>query len=452
MKAKIYIMLLLIGFCSCKKDWLEKKRDISIIIPTTLKDMRLLLNNDLPLNYDTRSFVENSADEFTVTKQQYDAYTNVAQKNAVLWKKDIYEGTIKIADWNEAYRAILYTNVILEGLAKLTRNTENAAEYDYLKGNALFFRSKAFLNLVMTFSLGYNPKTANSDLGIPLKLSADITEKISRVTVSEVYSRIILDLSEATNLLSVQSFISTDANKVVAYGLLARTYLYMQKYDLALKAADECYKLKSDLIDFNLLDPNIARPIAANSVEVHSFSNMTPTTTQSTGNANIDEVLYNLYDSNDLRKIIYYTRRTDGGLQFRAHYTGNTMGYGSTATDEILLIRAECKARTNDVSGSMDDLNKLLIKRYKTGTYIPMVASTGNDALAKVLNERRKELVRRGLRFEDLKRLNQDPQFARTLSRTVDGISYSLPPNDPRYALPIPPDVIEQNNFEQNPR
>ena len=71
--------------------------------------------------------------------------------------------------------------------------------------------------------------------------------------------------------------------------------------------------------------------------------------------------------------------------------------------------------------------------------------------MALILLERRKELLMRGLRWMDLKRLNMEGA-AITLTRTVNGQVYTLPPNDLRYALPIPEDVIAISGMQQNPR
>lgn len=121
------------------------------------------------------------------------------------------------------------------------------------------------------------------------------------------------------------------------------------------------------------------------------------------------------------------------------------------------MIRAECKARAEDVGGAMSDLNTLMRNRWdKNVTYVPFVAVNALDALKQVLNERRKELVFRGLRFADLRRLNSDSRFATTLTRklTIGGLeqTYSLPPNDPRYTLLIPELVMQSTNMIQNPR
>jgi len=100
----------------------------------------------------------------------------------------------------------------------------------------------------------------------------------------------------------------------------------------------------------------------------------------------------------------------------------------------------------------MSDLNTLLRKRWKTGTYTDMTATDANDALAKVLTERRKELLFRSLRWTDLRRLNKESRFAVTLKRTLNGQDYTLAPNDLRDGLLIPQEVLNREPMPQNPR
>jgi len=80
------------------------------------------------------------------------------------------------------------------------------------------------------------------------------------------------------------------------------------------------------------------------------------------------------------------------------------------------------------------------------------VVSNHAAALEVILRERRKELIFRGLRWYDLKRLNLSAATSTTLSRTVAGQTYSLLPNSNAYVFPIPLDVIERGGLEQNPR
>jgi hypothetical protein len=158
----------------------------------------------------------------------------------------------------------------------------------------------------------------------------------------------------------------------------------------------------------------------------------------------VDTLLYSSYTKNDLRKLIYY-KDVGGGFGFCGTYDESGYMFGGLATDEMFLIKAECEARGNNILSAMNDLNTLLVNRYKTGTFVPETANDASEALSKILIERRKELVMRGLRWTDLRRLNKESSLAKTLYRTINGVVYSLPPNDDRYVYPIPSYVISFN-------
>ncbi|HSC36481.1 MAG TPA: RagB/SusD family nutrient uptake outer membrane protein, partial [Chitinophagaceae bacterium] len=92
----------------------------------------------------------------------------------------------------------------------------------------------------------------------------------------------------------------------------------------------------------------------------------------------------------------------------------------------------------------------LLAKRYTTNGLVPRVAVNAADALSKVLQERRKELLLRGLRWTDLRRLNRDPAHATTISHAAGGLTYVLAPASV-YTFPIPDDIIQLSGIAQNP-
>jgi hypothetical protein len=128
--------------------------------------------------------------------------------------------------------------------------------------------------------------------------------------------------------------------------------------------------------------------------------------------------------------------------------------FSGLATDEMYLIRAECNARKNKKTEALNDLNALLVKRWKTNTFTHIDTPTADAALQVILQERRKELCFRGIRWTDLRRLNQDPRFAVTLKRGLLGSTtlFTLPPNSDRYVYPIPDSEILFSGVPQNPR
>jgi hypothetical protein len=166
-----------------------------------------------------------------------------------------------------------------------------------------------------------------------------------------------------------------------------------------------------------------------------------------------DSALYPLYANGDLRKSIFFKAGTVANSKmYKTSYTKVTLPFAGIATDEIYLIKAECLARKGDASGAMSALNILLKARWATNSFIPIAANSPDDALIKTLLERRKELVMRGTRWTDLKRLNKDSRFKVTIYRKVNGVSYTLAPGDLRYTWPIPDDVINANpGMAQNP-
>ncbi|MFC3157130.1 RagB/SusD family nutrient uptake outer membrane protein [Chryseobacterium arachidis] len=163
--------------------------------------------------------------------------------------------------------------------------------------------------------------------------------------------------------------------------------------------------------------------------------------------SSIPRELYELYEEHDLRKVLYFKSQNGKSIWCGAPIGNNLSG---TATNEVFLIEAECAARLGEREKALDLLNALLIKRYKTGTFKPLTASSDLEALDIILAERRKELLKRGLRFQDLKRLNKDSRYAKSLTRTIGAKIYTLPPNDGRYQLPIPQYIIDYNGLEQN--
>ena len=94
-----------------------------------------------------------------------------------------------------------------------------------------------------------------------------------------------------------------------------------------------------------------------------------------------------------------------------------------------------------------------MIKRWSNKVSFPQFAANDPDeALSLILQERRKELVYRNLRWTDLRRLNLEPKFAKSIKRTIKGTEYILEPNDGRYVFAIPDDEIKISGIEQNMR
>lgn len=435
---------------SCKKDWLDKKPDKSIVVPTSLDDFDALLANDQVMNLNP-GLGELSADDYYITDEIFSYLPTATERNSYTWNKEIFEGET-CGDWDIAYQQVFFCNIVLDGLAALKPAASEIARFNNIKGQALFFRAYAFYTLAQLFAVPYS-QTSQQEPGIPLKLISDINEQIKRGTIAETYRQLGNDLSEAVNLLPVTQEFKTRPSKPAALALLARISLENGQYEQALDLAQQCLDEQPQLLNFNALDTLDANPIGFFNPEVLFHSAMLLYTALNTPYAIIDTTLYRAYDNNDLRKSIYFTGDGYGNFVLKSSYGGSPYyPFTGMATDEVYLVKAECLARQNEVAVAMQTLNNLLRERYRAGTFLPLTAANSTEALQMILLERRKELVFRGLRWNDLRRLNTDPAFARTIHRKINGNDYSLAPNSDRYTLPIPPDELKINNLEQNPR
>jgi hypothetical protein len=462
MKNTILLLLLLVSVQACKKsEFLNKKPSTDLVVPETLTDMIALLDNNNVINTYSPGLPIMSGEEYYYqTQADWEAISSATGRSAFIWAKDIYAGEVSISDWNGPYKAVFYANAVLDQWKKLSADQQNSREGQYVKGWALFTRAYNFYELLQTFSLAYDAGTANSDLGIPLRLSSDINDRQSRASVKESYERVLTDLDAAEALLSVTIF--SEKNRYRPSGaavnaLQARIYLSMLNYIKAENASKKSLISYNKLVNYNLFNQNVDAPFDDFNPEV-LFKKISVNSefgrVLSTGFyafSLIAPQLIDLYDENDLRKTIFFTNKS-GSFFMKSGYSGTSFWpFTGLAVDEVYLIQAECLARKNDLEGALKVLNQLLEKRYVTGKYKPFQSDSKQEVLNKILLERRKELVWRGLRWSDIKRLNKEGANI-TLTHNLGGQIYTLAPNDPRYALPIPDDEITLSGIQQNPR
>jgi tetratricopeptide (TPR) repeat protein len=430
---------------------LDIKPDQSKNVPETVADFQALLDHTDVMNNNIPAFGEAGTDNYYITDTRYNSLTQESERNAYLWGGNIFPVNAIALDWAGNYTRINVCNLVLEGLEKVATGA-GTSEFNNAKGSALFFRAYSFYTLAEEFSKPYDSTTAATDPGIPLRVTSDIHTLYQRASVQATYDQILADLSMAVDLLPDLTAYKTRPSKAAAYALLARIYLTLRRYEEAFHYADLSLDLYHELLDYNKVDGSGTLSFQVLNADVIFHALMSSTPLLRLNSTFIDSILYKQYDENDLRKTLFF-RQGASGFIFKGSYSGDVFAqFGGIAVDELYLIRAECYARKADATHAMNDINTLLKTRWKAGTYEDMTATDPGDALEKVLIERRKELIFRGLRWSDLRRLNKDIRFAKTLTRIVNGTVYQLTPNDPRYVYPIPEDEIRLSGIQQNIR
>lgn len=445
----LFPLISLFTLFSCQ-DFLEKKPQMDIATPETLEDVRAMLDNDDILNRTGLALMEIGSDDFYLSETEL---YNVSEtyRGMYLWAKD-YEA-VDIGDWFYAYQAIMLTNVALESLERISGNEKQKHQ---LRGEALFVRAFQHYNLAQVFAPPYQTQGENSGEGIPIKLTSDFEEVISRQSVKAVYEQIEKDLDEALPLLPPLPQIKTRPSQAAVYAFKARMFLMMAKYEEAFDMADRCLKLYDALLDLNEIDLDNMSPFPLLHEEIiyAGYSGFGDILAQPY--ANIDNELFESYQENDMRKQAYFYEKSENKIGFKSNYIGVfSTFFSGLATDEIFLIRAEASIRKGEVKRGLQDINHLLSFKYSTNTFESYENLSIEEAMDLVLKERRKELLFRGLRWSDLKRLNQEEGRQQTIFRYADDgetVLASLPPNDPRYTFLIPDNVIYLSNINQNVR
>mgnify|MGYP003868502185 CR=1 FL=1 len=455
MKNKIYICMVIgvtmLLISSCKK-YLEVKSNAKLVIPNTLADAQGLLDDGNLMNIRlTPSFGEASSDDFFLPLTSYNALI-VRGQEAYTWQPTPYRYA---NDWSLAYTAVFNSNLCLEILENIERTPANSSLWDNAKGSALFFRSFYFLMLTNQYGLAFDEKNSSTDLGIALRTSSNFNVPSVRASVSECYKKVIEDATLALELLPDYPQHTLRPSKGAAAALLSRCYLYMHDYSSSLKYTSQALKFNNKLMDYNgdsdLLALTSTVPIKKFNKETIWYAELSSNFgVNNTANSRIDTILYASYNANDLRKTAYF-RSSPPYQQFKGNYTASgTFYFSGLATDELYLTSAECKAWLGDLPGAMADLNILLKSRWRNSvTLSPVTATDRSDALRKIREERRKELLMRGLRFADLKRYNKEGANI-TLKRVVGNQVFTLEPGSRYYALPLPTDIIEATGMPQN--
>ncbi len=435
----IFLLPILIAFASCS-NYLDLKPDSKLQIPSTESDLWAILDLNELMNRSSPWMGEASADNYYLLPQDFNNLSEY-QKNLYTWQSPAIQD-ITPNNWSDVYRVVYYSNVVLDELPKI--NVSQKEDEDALRGSALLYRARSFLEAVWIWAVAYDEMSADNDLGIPLRLSSDINIETKRASVKECYQQILTDLREAAAILPVLSEHPMRPSKAAAYGLLARTALSMRDYAKAAEYADEALKINDDLMDFEDINATPNYPIQRFNKEVimhfrcsASFSSR----------MKVDSILYDSYDDADLRKKVFFSANADGSYNFKGGYDNTFYLFSGITTSELLITRAECYARMERFDEAVVDLNRLREHRFKKEDYYPI--ETSDDLLEIILLERRKELLLRGLRWMDIKRLNKEG-WQILPKRDIDGKQFELTPNSPKYALSIPQIIIDITQIQQN--
>ncbi len=470
------IVLVAAGMASC--DFLNNKPK-GMTIPSATEDYEKMLNyqyignglSEIPLYFtDDIKLLDNDA------KAADYAYVNKADeiKNIFSFAPgQIYSPGNDDDDWNGTYELIFTLNVVANDVMDSEGGTKEMKER--IQAEALFERAFKYFDLVNMYGPHYDKATASTDYGVPYIKEANINGTYERHTVQQVYDFILEDLEKAYPALPDITANPQHPTKTAAESFYARLYLYMGDYENALIHAKKAYEAHKDLLNLNdytyqigyTWDRVVLKTDKTQRVPDidHPELIFWQYTSGLQGSVMLSEELRELFKKNvavdtlDLRKRFYTSEdsvdmgRTDyfKGECAYVFYTNNMTGF---TTPENLLIYAECEARIGDKDVAMDLINELRKNRIDALYYEELSASSNDEALQLVLEERRREfMMKPPFRYHDLRRFAKDPKTAKSVTHTVDGQTWTIEPDSDLWTFPVNSIILQFNpDMPQNPR
>lgn len=392
--------------------------------------------------------------------------------------------------WASGYQAIAHANQVLAVIDNLPgeRDQKKAVE-----GEALLTRAYGHFMLVNLFAKHYDEETAGSDPGIPYVKEPETTfiKKYTRLSVEEVYDEIEDDLQRGLDLVDASFYANSGKYHFTPNAALAfASRFYLFKGDL-----DKCIEYSSEMLgnapeiylkdlDKLLTETTSTEEYLRAYTSPNDPSNLLLIRQVTNFHVNVgywpsSDMIYSIYgnnpwDSRDRRGpnatnvTPIFIRGSGSGnwlslakFDFLFERSSLTSNVGLNYTimpvfrgDEVLLNRAECYARKNQIDLALADLQTFVNMKYEgtisvTSTAIRNAYGTTNTQLAVfvyIIDERQKEFLHEGLRWFDIKRLGFDVTHVTPTGTIV------LSSDDNRKVLQIPQAAIDVAGLEPNPR
>jgi hypothetical protein len=343
------------------------------------------------------------------------------------------------------------------------------------KAEARTFRAFDHFLAVNTYAKAYDPATAQQDGGVCIMDHYDLEAVPQKATVAQVYDFIIGELEESAPLLQEKPANIYHPNRAYGYGLLAQVYLFHRDWEKARQAAETSLKLNSSLVDYNVI--KAAGGVARckdynrdNNPEVLSYMWMgSGWTTEEAAlyyYGLISPELKQLFEPDDLRyslflrdtgtSIVNWFDASSGAAIWTPATTTERFTYMTVGlrTAEVYLIAAEANARLGNLDAAADYVNRLRAKRISGENTAIGTPSSQVEMMNTIITERRKELLFGFHRFFDLKRLNTEPEYQKTVTRTFPVVNvsetypqrtYTLRPDSRLYIIPFPRSARDKN-------
>ncbi len=426
-------------------------------IPTTWEDYNAFMRNNNTSYFESEQLLFLLGDYF---RSSTALNNNELTRANYLFLEDVNRTLINSSNYMpyySAYEMMFYWNLIIEDGMNTTEATDQQRRM--LVAQARVLRAMTY-HYIVNYHADQYWETTKNKLSVPMATSASVESASPQGTLQQVYDLMLSDLDLAIPDLPEYGETILHPTKAAGYGMLARVLLSMGRYDEALTAAENALAQNSALYDWvKFYNDNKAR------IEDTSVWNASTTVNPEIDNP--ENYIYHQASSNywqgisggclsmpveraekfeegDIRLLArwrYYI--TGAGVEYYRGIYANVPNYGGIRSAEMYYIKAECQARAGKWQDALETVNTVRRTRFLPEYYHDLTASDQTEAINKIIDDKANEFVQTQVIFCDYRRLNKEGLYPRTLTKTIDGVTYTLSPDSHLWIMPYPIQVLD---------
>ena len=334
--------------------------------------------------------------------------------------------------WEYGYKVIDNTSRVIESGNALLQTVEEEELADLNMYIAEAHALRAYSNFVLVNLFGHQIKVNGEDFSaqpgiVIVDKPVEKDQMVSRSTVGDAYNAIVADLTESIRLFDVAG--QDQSSKVyfspaATWGLLSRVYLYMEKFDESIDAAQKALDAAGNP---SLVYNSVAYKALYNGGTSNSESFFClAIDTSNNWSANSCGTLWSSYSyapsaylqsimtDGDVRRAVWSWTTDRQGIvwfdsgKFGAYGLGGNPAYGTNYlinAPEMYLNQAESYLRSAsaDITNAQNAL-LVVAKRNPAITSVADLPSDKDGLMSFIQDERARELFQEGHRLYDLRR------------------------------------------------
>lgn len=366
------------------------------------------------------------------------------------------------ARYAEIYEHIYYMNVVI---SKMDDMEGDQSKKTRLVAEARVLRAWFHFLLVNFYAQQYSPKTAGQLGGIAYVDNTNSGEQKTKLTVAQVYDRILDDCSDEV-IACLKPVPTNDPCRFEAdfgYGVRARVLFQMKRYEEAITYARKAIAVNGSINNRSSIPSTGTWDKPFDDPDVYLFINSNSLTNGGTiGLSVFSPELMSLFEEGDYLR--YYTDENDWydedmlstGIPGVATYRGSSYRLNSFGIDaeQMYYVAAESLILTGHIDEGLEMVDRVRVNRIHPDFYKPFKGSvtTEKDAMALLRKAKRVEFLLNYEHFFDCKRLNSMPDYAAPVIHDCGEYgTRSLNPGSPLWVYPFPINaVIYNSSLTQN--